>query len=178
MINVIEIKPKFLLKDYFKVNLILYSKIPYLWFIPLPLLYFLFIKKYLEISEKSYIPKPSDSLFPYLEIGITIVVFILFYFSIYRSTRKQLNNNPKIKENITYVFTLEYFMEKGASFEMKHFWKNILKIEEKKDWYLAYIHKHRALVIRKEDFESNNQHQHFRELINSIDIKKKLKHHN
>ena len=49
-----------------------------------------------------------------------------------------------------------------------------IKIEEKERWYLIYLQKTRAFVLRKEDFESKEQEIAFRVLIESINIKKKL----
>ena len=171
----IVLKPKFELEDLVKVNLGLYLKIPLLWIGPLVLFYMFFIKELIQRNADDYVPKPSDELFPYLQIGIIIFVLGVFYFSIRRSTKKILNNNPRIKEDIHYIFNSDYFMEKGDSFEIKHFWKDLYKIEEKQKWYLIYIQKRKTIIVRKEDFESDESHTDFRNLIDSIDINKTLK---
>ena len=101
------------------------------------------------MQSKGYIPRPSDDLFPYLQIGVLILVFFIMIYFVYYSTKRMINNNPRLNENIQYVINSEYISEKGDSFEMKHFWKDIVKIEEKDNWYLIYIQKIRALVIRK-----------------------------
>ena len=57
---------------------------------------------------------------------------------------------------------------------MKYFWKDIFKIEEKNDWFLIYITKDMAKVIRKADLK-DNQYNELKELFNSLNIKKSLK---
>nr|WP_321231666.1 YcxB family protein [uncultured Psychroserpens sp.] len=171
----IVIKPKFEHEDLVKVNLGLYSKIPLMWIAPLVLCYLFFFKPYLDQNSQGFVPQPSDELFPYLQIAVVIFILCVFYFSIRRSTKKMLNNNPRIKEDISYMCNAESFTEKGDTFEIKHFWKDLHKIEEKKKWYLIYIQKRRAIIVRKEDFDSEESHANFRTLIDSISINTKLK---
>ena len=171
----IIIKPKFIVKDYFLVNLNLYAKMPVIWILPLILVYLLVIKDYLEMQSKDYISRPSDDLFPYLQLGVLLLVIAIMIYFVYYSTKRMLTNNPRLIEDIHYILNSDSITEKGESFEMKHFWKDVFKIEEKEKWYLIYLQKTRALVIRKEDFESNEQELAFRTLIESINVKKKLK---
>ena len=171
----IIIKPKFVVKDYFQVNLGLYAKIPVVWILPIVLVYLLVIKDYLEMQSDNYIARPSDDLFPYLQIGVLLVVLALMIYFIYYSTKRMLTKNPRLNENLQYILNSEFISEKGETFEMKHFWKDVYKIEEKERWYLIYLQKTRAFVLRKEDFESKEQEIAFRVLIESINVKKKLK---
>jgi len=57
---------------------------------------------------------------------------------------------------------------------MKYFWKDIFKIVEKNDWFLIYITKNMAKVIRKADLK-DNQYKELKELFGSLNIKKSLK---
>ncbi len=110
-------------------------------------------------------------IIPFL-IFPTIILLSVFF--IYRSTKKQIEENPRLKENIVYILNNEYFQEKGDSFEIKHFWKNIIKVVEKKDFFLIYIAKNKANFIRKSDLK-NTQYDELKELLSSLNIKKSLK---
>lgn len=106
---------------------------------------------------------------------LMIVFFItILTFLIYRSIKKKILNNPRLKENIFFILNKEYFQEKGDSFEVKHFWENIIKVVENKDFFLIYITKYSALYVRKIDLKEN-QYDELRGLFNSLDIKKSLK---
>ena len=108
--------------------------------------------------------------------SLLMIVFFLtciIFFS-YRGIKKQIFNNPRLKENIVYVLNKDYFQEKGDSFEVKHFWENIIKVVENIDFYLIYITKYSALYVRKIDLKEN-QYDELRGLFNSLDIKKSLK---
>ncbi len=113
------------------------------------------------------------------EIDIYSFLMVIFFltsiiFFSYRGIKKKLLSNPRLKENIFYILNNEYFQEKGDSFEIKHYWKNIVKVVEKKDFFLIYIAKNAALFIRKIDLKEN-QYDELKELFNSLDIKKSLK---
>jgi len=101
-------------------------------------------------------------------------IILLSVFFIYRSTKKQIEENPRLKENIVYILNNEYFQEKGDSFEIKHFWKNIIKVVEKKEYFLIYVAKNKANFIRKSDLK-NTQYDELKELLSSLNIKKSLK---
>ena len=100
-------------------------------------------------------------IIPFL-IFPTIILLSVFF--IYRSTKKQIEENPRLKENIVYILNDEYFQEKGDSFEIKHFWKNIIKVVEKKDFFLIYIAKNKANLIRKSDLK-NTKYDELKELL-------------
>ena len=103
-------------------------------------------------------------IIPFL-IFPTIILLSVFF--IYRSTKKQIEENPRLKENIVYILNDEYFQEKGDSFEIKHFWKNIIKVVEKKDFFLIYIAKNKATFIRKSDFK-NTHYDELKEFLSSL----------
>lgn len=168
----IIIKPTFPFKDYFLVNLSIYKKIPIVWISLIGFFIFLVTKDHIYITEK------GDFQFNGTlgDISFKVFLFLLMFgsliFSIYRSTKKQIKKNPRINENINYIFNNEYFMEKRESFEVKHFWKNIKKIEEKNNWYLVYVQKLRALVVRKEDLANANKLDEFKELVSYLNANK------
>lgn len=117
--------------------------------------------------------KKTNHDFPFFGLIIILLPFFIYLLT-YKAAKKQINNNPRIKEDISYIFNMEYFQEKGETFEVKHFWKNILKIVEKKDMFLFYIGKNRAMLLQKADLK-DNQYNELKQLFNSIDIKKSLK---
>nr|WP_315196025.1 YcxB family protein [uncultured Flavobacterium sp.] len=129
-----------------------------------------FLDYYFNLS-RNYDKTISD--FP--TFGIVIILAPVFlYYSFRRLIKKQLSENPRLKEEISYIFNNEYVQEKGDTFEVKHFWKNLIKIEEKKDMFLFYTNKNRAFLLQRVDI-NDNQYNELRLLFNSIDIKKSLK---
>lgn len=98
--------------------------------------------------------------------------FLYFIFS--RSVKTKFKEDPKNKETIYHTLNNDYFEVKGDSFVTKYFWRDLLKIEEVKDFFLVFITKNNFLVINKSDLK-NNQYNELKDLFNSIDIKKSLK---
>ncbi|WP_426486275.1 YcxB family protein [Flavobacterium sp. 2] len=111
--------------------------------------------------------------FPFFALIIILIPFFIYLLT-YKAVKKEINHNPRIKEDIKYIFNIEYFQEKGETFEVKHFWKNIVKIVEKKDMFLFYLNKNRAILLQKTDLKGN-QYDELKQLFNSINIKKSLK---
>lgn len=63
-----------------------------------------FLDYYLNIFPNN--DKPND--FP--TFGLVIILLPLFlYFSIYRTIKKQINENPRLKEDISYIFNNDFF---------------------------------------------------------------------
>ena len=115
----------------------------------------------------------SNKDFP--TFGVVIIILPLFiYFSIRKKLKKQITENPRIKEDISYIFNNEYLQEKGDTFEVKHFWKNLIKIVEKKDMFLFYTTKNTGILLQRLDL-NDNQYNELKQLFNSLDIKKSLK---
>ncbi|WP_394759347.1 YcxB family protein [Flavobacterium sp.] len=104
---------------------------------------------------------------------IFILLPIVVLFSTFSITKTRLSN-IKLKENIFIKFNNEYIEDVGESFNMKYYWKDIYKLVEKNDWFLIYIDKKCAKVIRKDDLK-DNQYNELKELFNSLNIKKSLK---
>lgn len=164
----IVLKPHFVFKDYFKVYLYLFfckkifKAILIFYAILILIFIFQFGISYLNLSELVSSSYPFLILFP-----------IALVFTIYRYTKKTLSNT-KLKENINIKLNNESIEDIGETFNMKYFWKDIFKIEEKNDWFLIYITKDMAKVIRKADLK-DNQYNELKELFNSLNIKKSLK---
>lgn len=119
----------------------------------------------------------NDTSNPYFWIILFLALVLLVgmvIFRIYRESKKVITDNPKVKEDITYTLNSEYFHEKGESFEIKYFWKDVFKIEEKKDFFLIYIRKNVAKIIKKTDLK-DNQYNEIKVLLNSLHINKSLK---
>lgn len=164
----IIIEPNFDVKTTFKATLLVLLSSRYMIYIICLLLLFTFnIFGSILIEE--------IDMFSVLQPIIILVLFISVYvFLTYRNTKKQILENPRIKENIVYTLNNEYFQEKGDSFEIKHFWKNIIKVVEKKEYFLIYVAKNKANFIRKSDLK-NTQYDELKELLSSLNIKKSLK---
>jgi hypothetical protein len=163
----IVIKPHFVFKDYFKVYLYLFfgKMIFKLIFIFYFILILTFIYDY-GIRSLNLIELASSSY-------LLLIFPIALIFAIYRYTKKTLSNK-KLKEKITIRFNIEYLEDVGETFNMKYFWKDIFKLVEKKEWFLIYVTKDVAKVIRKADLK-DNQYNELKELFNSLNIKKSLK---
>lgn len=164
----IIIKPNFIFKDYFKANLFLALNKPF-YYIMLPLSLFFLLFDLYQISKGS---KKIIVLIDFPDL-IFILLPLMILFSVYKQTKTRLSN-VKLKENIFIKFNTEYLEDNGESFNLKYFWKDIFKIVEKKEWFLIYIDKKQAKVIRKADLK-DNQYNELKELFSSLPIKKSLK---
>ena len=164
----IVIKPNFIFKDYFKVNLYEYWNRPSFKIVSIAISIIIILNIInFSINEISL-----------EEIFSSSFLFILFYpliviFSVYRYTKKILSS-PKLKENISISFNSNYLEDVGESFNMKYYWKDLKKIIEKKEWFLIYVENNCPKVIRKADLK-DNQYSDLKNLFNSINIKKSLK---
>ncbi len=170
MTKEIIIKPNYVFKDYFRLNLYMIIRKPFVVIIiSFTLLIFIFSSLgYLISNNRAYI---FNSLKPFYAFSILFPSLIIF--RIYRFTKKSLEN-PKLKENINIKLNNEFIEDNGETFNMKYFWKDIFKIVEKKSWFLIYIDKKFAKVIRKADLK-DNQYNELKELFSSLIIKKSLK---
>lgn len=113
-----------------------------------------------------------NSWWPFF-FGIVILGAIM-PLAFYQASKKQMKDNPKLKEDIHYTLNHEYFFEKGESYEVKYFWKEVVKVQEKKDFFLIYIRKNAAKLIKKSDLQ-DNQYNELKTLFKSLPIKKSLK---
>lgn len=164
----IILKPKFLFKDYFKANLYFQLSRP-LTLIVLITMFLLgtFCSLAFLLDDDMGFWEYLNTIFPFF-----IFPFILVLIS-YLNTKRTLSD-PKLKENIEFNLNENHIEEVGESFRMKYNWSEILKIKERKEFFLIYISKRYAKVISKSDLK-DNQYNDLKELFKSLDIKKSLK---
>lgn len=165
----IIVKPTFDVKSFFKATLsVLFGPLK---FFPIIIVLSLILTIVLYFSSDIF---SDEDIFSILKPILFLILFSFFFvFYIYKISKKQITENPRLKENIIYILNEEYFQEKGETFEVKHFWNNIYKVIEKKEFFLIYTHKNKANYIKKSDLK-DNQYNDIKGLFNSLSIKKKL----
>ncbi|MFM7018659.1 YcxB family protein [Flavobacterium sp.] len=164
----IIVKPNFIFKDYFKINLYLLVNKPYYYIIgPLSILFLSFDIHLIYPNEKKLIELLFFPDVCFLALPLLII------WAAYSITKSRLSNK-KLEENIYIKFNSECIEDVGESFNMKYYWREIFKIVEKENWFLIYLNKKSAKVIRKADLVEN-QYNELKELFNSLNIKKSLK---
>jgi energy-coupling factor transporter transmembrane protein EcfT len=164
----IVIRPKFDVKTTFKATMLVF-------FSSKNFLYILFILFLLTLSFFGKNIFEEANFFSILQPIFLILCFLsILTYSFYRNSKKQIIDNYRLEENIVYILNNEYFQEKGDSFEIKHFWKNIIKVVEKKEFFFIYVAKNKAIFIRKTDLK-DNQYNELKGLLSSLNIKKSLK---
>lgn len=161
----IVIKPSFDANSVFKATLLVYKNSRLVIYL-IVFFIIMLISASANASYDKYFWVPLATIYP--------LVVLLFVYRIYATSKKQITDNPKLQEDISHVFTADYFQEKGESFDIKYFWKDIVKLEEKNDLFLIYIKKNQAKFIKKSDLK-NNQYNELKALFNSLNIKKSLK---
>lgn len=168
----ITIKPKYELKEYFKVSLYITARHPL--YILLMVFFGLMILSVLAILILGILEGTSD-LFSLLDP--TYLIFIIWpalvIFLTYIKTKKALAS-PRLKEDIIIKYNKDFFQEIGESFDIKYFWKDIKKVVETKKWFLIYIQSNQAKVIVKKDL-NGDEFKDLKELFKSLTIKKSLK---
>ncbi|MFT3793348.1 YcxB family protein [Flavobacterium sp.] len=161
----IVIKPQILFKDYFKVSLGLVLNRPIYW-----ILVSSFVLMLLVVL--------LDPQSTFSDIGPILLWLLLFpammVYAVYQHVKKTIFDQPRIKEDIRFIITNDYFQEKGESFEIKYFWKDLKKITETNAYFLLFIASRKALVIRKADLDPT-QYKEIRRLLGTLPIKTKLK---
>ena len=163
----IVIKPKYELKEYFKVNLYLaFSTLPYKIFS------FFIIIMFLLMLANILLGTINELLFEPVHLIFILYPLIAIYL-IYLRTKKSLQN-PKLKETVTIKFNNSFFEEIGETYNIKYNWKEIYNIKETNKWFLIFIQKKQAKVIIKSDLK-DNQYNELKELLSSLNIKKSLK---
>jgi hypothetical protein len=166
----IVIKPNFVFKDCFKINLYMIYRKPFVKII-ISIIFFIIIFSAFANFSSNNKEEIFESLKPAYIFSVLYPSFLIF--TIYRSTKKSLVN-PKLKEDIIIRFKKEYFEETGQTFSVKYSWSEIFKIIEKKEWFLIFLEKNKALPIIKTDLK-DNQYIEIKELFNSLNVKKSLK---
>jgi hypothetical protein len=162
----IIIEPKFVFKEYFKVNLYLaFSTLLFKVILILNIcaLFFILVGTFLKTTN-------NLSFEPFIIITLYSIILIFF---IYTKTKKSLKN-PKIKEAIKLKFNNSFFEEVGETYNIKYNWKEIYNIKETNKWFLIFIQKKQAKVIVISDLK-DNQYNELKELFGSLNIKKSLK---
>ena len=145
MENEIVIKPNYIFWDYFKINLYIFvNKISYYIIIPLSLIFIVLDIYYVNTGQKKII-----ELFEFPTIFFFLLPIIIFA-SVYRITKHSLSNK-KLKENIKIIIDSENVDYQGETFNIKYNWADFIKIKETKNWFLFFINKKQAQVIRKKD---------------------------
>ena len=163
----ISIKPKYKLKEYFKVNLYLaFSTFTYKVFS------FLILVILIVMLANILLVNTNNFLFEPVHLIIFLYPLIAIYL-IYFRTQKSLQN-PKLKEAVTMKFNNSFFEEIGQTYNIKYDWKEIYSIKETNKWFLIFIQKKQAKVIIKSDLK-DNQYNELKELLSLLNIKKSLK---
>ncbi|HET7734244.1 MAG TPA: YcxB family protein [Paludibacter sp.] len=146
-------------KYFFHVRIILYLSIV-LGFWTLALL-----------QKLGKVAAPEDALSNLLYgLGLGVLILIRTYYSIsnnYKST-------PLLHEIVQYTFTSEGISSVGQSFSASVSWSQIVRIEEKTDFFLIYQSSSLMLVISKENFTSV-QIEEFREMVKITNKAKLIK---
>ena len=163
----ITIKPKFPLDETLKAQLKFYYSS---WSSKRLFIYIIIMLVILGISV--FRGKEIDIL---LIVGPIIILGIIIFshFSTKNRIRKAILKNPRLKEDITFIFNTNEFIEKGETFEVNHKWSEYEKIKEVKDYFFLYVDKKSAILLKKEDFK--DQLARFKELILTIPIKTDFK---
>lgn len=167
MTKEIVIKPNYVFKDYFKVNLYMLIRKPFV------IIFISFTILFIVISSLGYlISNNKENIFDSLKPFYAFIILFpsLIIFRIHGFTKKSLEN-PKLKEDIEICFAQNHFEETGQTFSVKYLWTEIFKIVEKKECFLIFLEKNVVKIIRKTDLK-DNQYNELKELFNSIDIKK------
>ena len=171
----INIKPRFNFKMLFCANLYLLINKPFAYIISaFYLLFFLSSTFLFFMGEQDFVFEIFSEVKKQPLFYIMFCLPFLFILLIYYSTKKQFNNNYRLKEDFVFIFNSEYFQEKGETFDLKHYWNKLLRVTERKSYFLIYHNRNRANVIPKDSFD-NDKLLEFKTLLNSIDIKKKFK---
>ena len=174
MIDEIVIKPNFNFEILFNANLYMtiFSKVSNLILVVFYIIFLFCILIIVSFDDESstFLKQVLNTSHIYLFLLFPLI--ILFF--IYYSSKKQLSNNYRLKEKFDFIFNEKYFQEKGETFDLKHYWDKILKIKERRNYFLIYHNKRKANIIPKNSF-NKTQLADFKLLIKSIDIKSNLK---
>ena len=170
----IIIKPKYELKEYFKVSLYITARHPL--YTLLIVFFGLMTLSVLAILTLGILEGTSDLFSLFDPVYLVFIIWpALVVFLTYIKTKKALAS-PRLKEDIVIKYNKDFFQETGESFDIKYYWKDIKKITETKKWFLIYIQNNQAKVIMKNDL-NKNEYDDLRSVIltNSYLNKKKFK---
>ena len=119
------------------------------------------------VEEKS----TFETLLPFFLVPI---IWGLIIFSAIRGTKRKVLANPKITEKQILTFTQDSFQQKGETYQIEYFWKDLYKIKETKKWFFIYINKASAIVLVKNKL-TDNQYNELKSLFDSLIIQKDIK---
>jgi hypothetical protein len=102
-----------------------------------------------------------------------LLIWAVLLWSIDRSIRKSIANNPKSLEPQTLTFTTQGVVSEGLSYKIEYPWSTVIRIKETRRWLLIYVTKNTALVIEKENL-TDNEYNDLKKLFASLNVKKKL----
>ncbi len=119
-------------------------------------------------------PQPNFARNTFLVVAVTA---ILLPYSLYSQFVRKYKKNPLLYGNTNYEFsTSKVKMKNSQSGENSMGWEKLHKIKEYKSWFLLYIDKYTAAYVPKNSFQSEQQIEQLKQLINNKkNLKKSLK---
>jgi hypothetical protein len=109
-----------------------------------------------------------------MQFGMIMIIWIIIYFSIISTIKKNILANKKNNEFQKITFNDKSYIQEGETFKIENFWNETFKIKETKSWFLIYQKKNTAFPIIKVDLK-DHQYNELKALFNSLNIKKSLK---
>jgi hypothetical protein len=137
-------------------------------------IFFFVLIQNIALSATQSVTNIKWDFFDLLPLLMVVLVWIIVYFLIMYSIKKNILKNKKNLEPQKITLTKDFFIQEGQSFKIENLWKECFQIKETKDWFLIYLNKNSALPIIKENLK-DNQYNELKQLFNSIAIKKSLK---
>lgn len=109
-------------------------------------------------------------------LGLLFIVFVLAGtpISIYRQAMKNFQQSPYIKETMHFSFEQPNIRIRGTSFDIHLHEKNIILIQEMKDWFVLYTENNRGFFIPKRIFSSSVEIDMLRKYLRLMPAKKRL----
>ncbi len=158
----IEIKTKTTAED-FKRALLSHSRIKIIGLAIVTAAFFLFIIVGIFLLALSKKNNTSPALF--FPILFPALLFAFLLFSSFRTITKQSQQLEENSEETAYIFDEQGFLAESASSSVKTLWSKIYKVTENKTDFLIFPQKNLFFPIPKRFFESENQINIFRTII-------------
>jgi|GEM_PF-4645645 len=119
-------------------------------------------------------PQPNFARNTFLVVAVTA---ILLPYSLYSQFLRKYKKNPLLHGITNYEFsTSKVKMKNSQSGENSMGWEKLYQVKEYKSWILLYIDKYTAAYIPKGSFQSDQQVEQFKQLVNNKkNLKKSLK---
>ncbi len=169
MNNEIVIKPNYTLKEYLNFT---YKNLFSKWGIKLVFVIALFMLVFdlVYLFQTSNLVSFSNGI-PIFNIILPILVFIIFPSSIYLMLKKAVQKQKE--EEIHFIFNSNYFRIKKELSDVKKPWTSYKSIVETENYFLVKQNNHQTDFFPKRFF-SEQQLVDFKELIQKLDLEKKL----